>query len=378
MNMLQTCRIWVVITLLLVVYAQQTSAFDWDTIVTAPPAVHQCMAGKLDNEQMQQVRDGVLPEKRSERKKIKRAYDKCSTAVSVSTYTPYDGPLFDAMSQIDETVDMNKAIANVRAAGVSKLGLFARSRKKLHQNEKAVLQLAKKNPDLIVLGAPKFFQLSGDVTDAYIRATVEGIKKHEYRFIGELLYTHGDKKSGKQYSKGERYVDPSKPGTTKLLQAIAPLNIPFMAHWEAYAPERDFPKFHALYSAWPDQTFLLPHMGFASADQVDEFMSQHPNLYVLTSKKERFMGNFSDPEKRDMIGEAMLDNGILRPEWKDLLIKHQDRILFATDPHMKKLWMKYGEVVDAQRLVLGQLPREVAEKIAYRNAERLYGVSIRE
>ncbi len=43
---------------------------------------------------------------------------------------------------------------------------------------------------------------------------------------------------------------------------------------------------------------------------------------------------------------------------------------------MRKLWVRYGTVVDNQRLILGQLPREVAEKIAYQNAEKMYGVPI--
>jgi len=359
--------------------AGRATALDFSRIADAPSEVIQCMEGKLEPETMASVRNGKRPKDYSTRKTIKKAYEKCLSATSgIRGVTPYDGPLFDAMSQIDETVDMNAAMARVRAAGVGKLALFARSRKRLHQNENAVLKLSKLNPDLIVLGSPKYFQLSGDVSRDYIRATVDGVRKYGYRFIGELLYTHGDKGSGKQYPAGERYVDPSKPGTARLLKEIAPLGVPFMTHWEPYAPERDFPRFHKLYSSWPDQVFLLPHMGFASSEQLETFMSRHPNLYLLTSKKERLMSDFSDPEKVKAIGSAMLDGDILRSEWKKLLIKYQDRILFATDPHMRKLWEKYGDVVDNQRLILGQLPREVAEKIAYRNAERLYGVSIGE
>ncbi|QJB55260.1 amidohydrolase family protein [Pseudodesulfovibrio sp. zrk46] len=362
---------------MLLLLAGRATAFEFSEVSSASPEVLQCMEEKLESETMDYVRNGSRPKKKSVRKEIKTAYESCLTDTDKpADVVAYDGPLFDAMSQIDETVNMNEAMDQVRAAGVSKLALFARSRKKLHQNERSVLTLARKNPDLIVLGAPKYFQLSGDVTDDYISATVSGIKKHGYKFIGELLYTHGDKQTGKQYSAGERYVDPSQPGTTKLLKAVAPLNIPFMAHWEPYTPERDFPKFHALYSAWPDQIFLLPHMGFASVDQLDEFMSRHPNLYLLTSKKERYMGDFADPEKQKAIGSSMLDGEKLRPEWKELLIKYQDRILFASDPHMRKLWAKYRKVVNSQRLILGQLPRKAAERIAYRNAERMYGVKI--
>ncbi|MEF2231762.1 MAG: amidohydrolase family protein [Pseudodesulfovibrio sp.] len=364
--------------LLLCLLLTRTAWAGWDfsLAASAPPDVQACMEEAVGAQTMDLLRSGGRPEDKATRMAVKKAYDRCQGKTGAAAAPAYDGPLFDAMSQIDETVDMDQAMALVRAAGVGRLALFARSRKDLHDGEQAVLDLAARNPDLVVLGAPKYFQLSGDVSADFIRATVDGVRKHGYRFIGEILYTHGDKKSGKQYSAGERYVDPSRPGTARLLTAIAPLRIPLMVHFEPYAPERDFPRLHALLSAWPDQVFLLPHMAFASPEQVDDFLSRHPNLYALMSKKERRMEDFCDPDKLAMTGSAMLDGHTLRPEWKALLVKHQDRILFATDPHMRKLWMQYGEAVKRQRVVLGQLPRDAAEKIACRNAERVYGVAM--
>jgi len=363
-------------------------AMDLAAIREAPPEVRACMEERAGKETMDRAYAGRRLRERADRATVRDAYAACigdaspapaaesaPTAGTAPKTAPYDGPLFDAMAQIDETVDMDQAMERVRAAGVSRIALFARSKRALHENERAVLDLAARNPDLIVLGAPKYFQLSGDISADFIRSTVEGVKRHGYRFIGEILYTHADKLSGKRNAAGERYVDPSRPGTAALLRAIAPLNIPLMTHWEPYAPERDFPRFHALYAAWPDQIFLLPHMGFASPEQMDEFLSRHPNLYALMSKKERRMSDFADPTKFEATGSAMLDGDILRPEWRALLLRYQDRILFATDPHMKKLWRMYGATVNRQRIVLGQLPREAAEKIAYRNAARVYGVA---
>ncbi len=271
---------------LLLFFAGQVAAFDYSALPSAPPEMHQCMEEKLDSKIMGYVYSGQRPKDKQTRKTIKKTYETCFTATNKSRGIPtYDGPLFDAMSQIDETVNMDQAIRNVRAAGVTKLALFARSRKRLHQNEQAVLNLAERNPDLIILGTPKYFRLSDDISNAYIESTVKGIRKHGYKFIGEILYTHGDKSTGKQYARGERYIDPSRPGTTRLMEALAPLKVPVMVHWEPYAPKRDYPRFHALYAAWPNQVFILPHMGFATAKTIDDFMSRHPNLHALTSKK---------------------------------------------------------------------------------------------
>ena len=352
-------------------------AFDGDRFAGASGPLLECLRTNLDPKTLKDAQNGIEPKDKKTRMRLKKAYQKCAAATGEGlpkNIAPYSGPLFDAMSQIDETVDHDAAMQQVKSAGVVRLALFARSKKALHENENRVLDLARQYPDLIVPGAPKYFQLSGDISDAFIKATVRGIQTRGYRFIGEILYTHGDKKSGKQYDAGERYVDPSKPGTRKLLEAIAPFNIPLMTHWEPYESERDFPKFHALYDAWPGQIFIVPHMGFASPEQVSEFLSRHPNLYMVISKKDRVMGDFSDARKQAAIGSAFLDGFRLRPEWKDVLIRFQDRLLFGTDPHMKKLWSSYAETISSMRLVLGQLPRDTADRIAFQNAEKLYKV----
>ncbi|MBI9080938.1 MAG: hypothetical protein JEY79_14515 [Pseudodesulfovibrio sp.] len=132
------------------------------------------MEGQLSPETMKLVRTGQRPEDRAVRKQIKNVYEGClASSGGEKTFAAYDGPLFDAMSQIDDTVNMDKAMEAVRAVGMSKLGLFARSRKELHQNERAVLALAQKNSDLIVLDAPKYFQLFGDVAEKIAYRNVE-------------------------------------------------------------------------------------------------------------------------------------------------------------------------------------------------------------
>ena len=374
--------VWITILAAILLVSAPAAAVDIAKIAEAPPELLECIAQKMGSDLVADILEGNPPTDKKSRRRLEKTYERCAIRTGATVpkdITPYRGPLFDAMSQIDETVDHDAAIARVRTSGVNRIALFARSRKGLHQHEREVLTLARKNPDLIVLGAPKFFRLSGDLTEAYITASVQGIQRHGYRFIGEILYTHGDKKSGKRYPSGERYIDPSKPGTTEtdLLTAIASLHIPLMTHWEPYAPERDFPRFHDLYDAWPEQIFIVPHMGFASPEQVEQFMGRHPNLYMVISKKDRRMEDFADPGKQASIGTAFLDGFRLRSQWREILVTYQDRLLFGTDPHMKKLWERYPITIKSQRLVLGQLPVEVAKNIAYKNAERLYGVTVK-
>ncbi len=368
-----------ILTAVLLLVARPSAAFDWRSLAAPDSELYECLVRELGEERVAGLGKG-RPEDRKQRRKAKMALLKCKNEAALAKGTgtpPYDGPLFDAMSQIDETAARKRAMANVIDAGVDKLALFARSRKRLHQNERLVLDLAKHHPDLIVTGAPKYFRLKNDLSDTYIRATVEGVKKHDYRFVGEILYTHGDKSEGATTAQGERFVEPLAPGTRKLLQAVAPLDIPLMVHFENYAWDRDAPKFHRLFAQWPDQTFIIPHMAFATPEQVTELLSRHPNVYMTISKKERAMKGFSDADKADAIGSSLVDSGFrLRPEWREVLLRFQNRLLFATDPHWPSLWDSYQQPVLVHRVLLGQLPREAAEKIAYKNAERLYGVKV--
>jgi len=56
-----------------------------------------------------------------------------------------------------------------------------------------------------------------------------------------------------------------------------------------------------------------------------------------------------------------------------ILLRHADRFLFGTDTYTTERWSIYGQLVAEHRAWLGQLPRPVAEKIAYRNAVALFG-----
>ncbi len=355
-------------------------AVDFEAYQNLSPEMYDCIEGKLGSKMLGQLEAGIVPTDKAKWIKADKVFARCMYKVGQgipSGVAYYDGPFFDAMSQIDETVDMGAAITLVREAKTDKLALFARSRKRLGQNEKAVLKLAKKNPDLIVLGSPKFFRHKRDLSDAYNDATIEGIDAHDYKFVGEILYTHGDKSSGKSYTSGERYTDPSLQGTKTLLKRLSETKTPLMTHFEVYAPERDFPRFHKLYADWPEQIFIIPHMAFGSVEQVTDFLKRHPNVYMTISKKTILMDDFQDPDKIDKIGSSMLEGLKLKPKWRDFLIKFQDQLLVATDAHMKKLWREYLVMVFLQRVVLGQLPRDVAEKIAYKNAERVYGVQLK-
>lgn len=286
--------------------------------------------------------------------------------------TNYVGPMFDAMAQIEAGMS-DTVIAALDGSGITRMALFAR----LHQKsngERDVLSLKQRFPQRFFMGTPKPFDQRDDLTDYFVQKTLSDLQDNRYQFIGEIMFAHADKSHGEQTAAGERYVSPDGKNVIKLFTALEKRNIPVMAHWEVYDWNRDWPGFHALYSRFPGVTFIWPHAGFASAEQVRTVLSSHANVMVTLSKKEKDQRALSSEEKEEMLGGAIVDNcGMLLPEWRDLFEQYPDRFMFAIDAHKDFRWAKYAKVVQQWRRILGQLPGPIAQALAWGNAGRVYG-----
>jgi len=67
-------------------------------------------------------------------------------------------------------------------------------------------------------------------------------------------------------------------------------------------------------------------------------------------------------------------NGKLDPRWKDLFLRHPDRFLVGTDTWVTSQWDRFAQIQTTLRAWLSQLPKDVAEKLAYRNAQKFVGL----
>ena len=99
---------------------------------------------------------------------------------------------------------------------------------------------------------------------------------------------------------------------------------------------------------------------------------------MTISKKRKTKNNiYSDLSKQSKLGLSLFDKDkMLRDEWKPILIEYQDRLLFATDAHKSFRWKKYHKIVRHYKKLADQLSQEVAEKIFYKNAEKVYNIKI--
>jgi hypothetical protein len=60
--------------------------------------------------------------------------------------------------------------------------------------------------------------------------------------------------------------------------------------------------------------------------------------------------------------------GSIDPRWRDLFLKFPDRFLVGSDTYVTAQWDRYIAILTGIRGWLNQLPRELAEKLAHKNA----------
>jgi len=113
-----------------------------------------------------------------------------------------------------------------------------------------------------------------------------------------------------------------------------------------------------IFSNEPQVKILWAHAGMVEPPEVvAEMMDRYENLWTDISIREY-----------DIAPQGKLD-----PAWRKLFLKHPDRITVGSDTWVTTRWGEYEQVLEYDRHWLKQLPRDVAEKIAYRNAVSLFG-----
>jgi hypothetical protein len=141
---------------------------------------------------------------------------------------------------------------------------------------------------------------------------------------------------------------------TPVIQQVTALavreNLVLQAHSDETAIEE-------LFAVEPRARIIWAHAGMSSsALTVGTLVDRYPNLWVELSLR----------------NGDVAPGGTLDPEWRALFIRHPDRFILGTDTWTTSRWTALPGSVAEQRRYLGQLPPEIAEKIAFRNAERLF------
>ena len=116
-----------------------------------------------------------------------------------------------------------------------------------------------------------------------------------------------------------------------------------------------------LYSLDPEVKIIWAHTGLSErAPAIYDLMKEYPALLADTSLKEY----------------SILRGDEINPEWRAIVFEFQDRLMVGSDTWVNSQWENYERIIASNRQWLSLLPRSVAEKIAYKNAERLFGRTI--
>lgn len=96
---------------------------------------------------------------------------------------------------------------------------------------------------------------------------------------------------------------------------------------------------------------IWAHAGFDEPEFVAEMLSKHDRLWV-------------DLAFRGEVGSG----GSLTSEWRNLFDTHPDRVMLGTDTYTPERMYYLPDHAESSRVWLNTLPKELAEKIAWKNA----------
>jgi hypothetical protein len=189
----------------------------------------------------------------------------------------------------------------------------------------------------IVVPALRPYRTRGDVGTWFRDPTVpayleERLAKYRYAAIGEF-HLYG--------------ADADLPVPRRMVELARAHKLLLHAHSDVDAIER-------LFRQWPEARILWAHSGFASADEVRAMLRKHPNLWCDLAFRTDHYGN-AQPT----------------PEWRAAFLEFPDRFMVGTDTFTPERWLYVGELARLARGWLSALPRDVGEKIAWRNADTL-------
>ena len=174
-----------------------------------------------------------------------------------------------------------------------------------------------------------------------------------YRDPETVTFIEAELKRGIYRGIGEFHVDGDEADTPvirRIVDLAVARDLWLHAHSDAAAIEK-------LFAFNPRVRILWAHAGMSTPpENIDRWLARYPALWA-------------DLSYRDVVAA----NGELDPQWKALFLKYPDRFIYGSDTWIPPRWGEVGTLAGRARGWLALLPRDVAENIAFRNAERIFG-----
>jgi predicted TIM-barrel fold metal-dependent hydrolase len=220
----------------------------------------------------------------------------------------------------------------------------------LQKDDTAWLTAAsKKYPDRVVAGLP----LPDPTSESAASQLELQLDRGKPRVIGEVHMRQV----------GRRLIDrdPNGPVFGKILDAAAKFEVPIVIHYELTdAAETALDR---VLAAHRKSTIVLAHGGEGPPGRLDRLLLRNPNLFVDLSGM-----HF---QRTPALAS---ETGPLDPGWKALIEKMPDRFMIGMDVWAARLFepAMLDRLFGWTRRILGELKPDVAERVAHRNAAKLY------
>jgi hypothetical protein len=126
------------------------------------------------------------------------------------------------------------------------------------------------------------------------------------------------------------------------------------------------------------QLFLHAHVDDATVERLLRLYPQvkilwaHAGMSASAATVSGLLDRFATLWVELALRSDVAPGGRLDPEWRAVFLRHPDRFMVGTDTWVTSRWETLVDGMQTTRSWLGELPREVAEQIAHRNAERLF------
>ncbi len=268
----------------------------------------------------------------------------------VAAAADYAGPLFDAHLHYNIEAQSPYPLADVLAR-MKRNGVKAIVANSRPNDGTKALAAAKGQAEAAGVAVVPFIRLyrnRDDYTNWFRDDTIydmvlsefsRGTSNGPYKGIGEFhLYDSGNANG---------------PIAKKLMQFAAEKDLAVLAHVDDVAI--DLLMAHA-----PKAKLIWAHTGIGGppVSRVDALFTRYPTL----------TGELSYRPGLTCAG------GNLCPEWRALLQKYPDRFMIGSDTWINQRWEMYDELMKGYRVWLGDLPVDLARKVAWDNGARLFGV----
>jgi predicted TIM-barrel fold metal-dependent hydrolase len=242
-------------------------------------------------------------------------------------------PIFDAHIHYSHDawsdVPAKEAVAILRKAGIKRAMVSSSS-------DEGTQRLHAEAPDLIV-SALRPYRARGELSswmrdDTVVPYLEARLARYKYVAIGEF-HVYG--------------ADADLPVPRRMVELAKQRDLLLHAHSDGDAVER-------LFRQWPEARILWAHAGFEAPARVRELMRRYPNLRADLALRS------------DVSADGKVDR-----EWRVAFIEFPERFMLGTDTFTPERWHYIGEHAAWCRTWLRDLPAELAERIAWRNAETL-------